>query len=152
MRIHLKKLLRVRSYEQMAKQYPALTEEELDEYDSAPLNDYFQPENFRVDFVRPWSTFDYNLEARDYFIENLLREFEGGGYVTHTAMPVPTRYRDKLHIGAALDTHMEHCRERFRAYHKPPSADELAKMEREARKRARKHTVSFLARSPLASH
>ncbi len=141
-RVHFKKLLRVKSFEQMAEQCPPLAEAEIAAYNRWPIDkEYFGPNNFRVDFSRAWATHAFNIEARDYFIRHLQHALAGGAY-QHDNLFFPERYRTEFHLGAALDTHMEHCRSKIRRINNPLSSDAEEEEKRKARARARRGTVS----------
>ncbi len=141
-RIHFKKLLRTKSWEQMAEKCPPLAPEEIAAYNRWPNDkDYFGPNNFRVDFSQSWTKFPFNIDARDYFIRHLLHTLGGGAY-RQDKYSFPDRYRTEFHLGAALDAHMEHCRAKIRRINNPLSSDAEEEEKRKARTRARRGTVS----------
>lgn len=69
-----------KDYKTMARLNPPLTDAEIHEYEDNLEASYFAKRKFRVDFVKPWAGFPFNIEARDYFVRHLLRDFTGGGY------------------------------------------------------------------------
>ncbi len=141
-RMHFLKLLRVKSFEQMAEKCPPLADSEIAAYNRYPIDqEYFAPNNYRVDFSRSWTTFAFNIDARDYFIRHLQHALGGGAYRQDKYF-FPERYRTEFHLGAALDTHMEHCRARIRRINNPLSSDAEEEEKRKARARARRGTVS----------
>ncbi len=143
---HFKKLLRVKSFEQMAEKCPPLAEAEIAAYNKWPNDkEYFGPNNFRIDFSRSWATHAFNVEACDYFIRHLQHAL-GGGMYRQDKFFFPDRYRTEFHLGAALDTHMEHCRARIRRINNPLSSDAEEEEKRKARARARRCMVSRNAR------
>ncbi|RPD78429.1 hypothetical protein L226DRAFT_558372 [Lentinus tigrinus ALCF2SS1-7] len=140
-RMHFKKLLRAKSWEQMAEKCPPLAASEIAAYNKWPNDkEYFCPNNFRVDFSQPWNTFPFNVDARDYFIRHLLHALGGGAY-PQDKFSFPERYRTEFHLGAALDVHMEHCRARIRRVNNPLDPDAQAEEAQKARARARRGTL-----------
>ena len=135
--MHFKKLLGVTSYEEMADKNPPLTDDDVFNYDLSGAQ-YFTADNFRVDFVAPWKEFPFNLSARHFFSNQLLRVLKGGGY---KKAAIPPRYQTYDHIGEALDVHMEHAHKRYCQYVNPPTDDQVLSNKRKARMVSRRGTV-----------
>ena len=123
---------------------PALTDEEIAEYEALGNASYFTAENFRVDFSQSWAKFDFNIAARDFFLRHLISALKGGSY--HKAvLSFPDRYITEYHLGAAIDAYIEHCRTKIRKLLDPPESGVEEEEEKKARARARKSTVSVIA-------
>ena len=137
MRVHLKKLLGVTSYKEMAEQNPPLNDDEIFNYEASGPQ-YFNKDNFRIDFVQPWREFPFNLSARDFFANHLLSVLKGGSYKKAS---IPPRYHTYDHIGDALDVHMEHARKRYRQEIEPPTPSDKEKERRKNRMVSRRGTV-----------
>ena len=126
----------------MAERFPPLTQAQIAAYKASPIDrDYFSPSNFGVDFSQPWATDPYNQEARDFFIQHLIKTLQGGGY-SDPKHKFPQRYWTAHHIGAALDSHMEHCRDKIRAIKNPKTPSEIEEKEKEDRRAGRQNSVS----------
>lgn len=139
----------MKTYGELAEKCTPLTDEELAHYKQHSMNkDYFSPKNFRVDFSQPWTTFSFNVEARDYFIRHLIHTLRGGKYKDKFAFP--ERYWTPYHIGASLDAHMEHVRQELRKKTNPKSDYDPEEDAKNARMRARRLTVSLSER--IVSH
>ncbi|KAL7279729.1 hypothetical protein ACG7TL_006136 [Trametes sanguinea] len=146
-RKHLQSLLEFKDkdYKTMAEQNPPLTDAEIEEYEDDPAPSYFASHKFRVDFVKRWSSFSFNVEARDYFVHHLTRAFSGGAY---KSAGVPARYITHKHIGAALDTYMETCRSQYRKVATPPEQTVLDFRKARMRRNSRKNTL-FMTRQDI---
>ena len=130
-------MLGVKSYKEMAQKNPPLDDDKIFEYEmSGPK--YFTADNFRVDFVQAWREFPFNLSARDFFANQLVRVLKGGGYKKAS---IPPRYHTYDHVAEALDVHMDHARRRYREAVDPPDANEVETGKRKARMVSRRGTV-----------
>ncbi|PIL33266.1 hypothetical protein GSI_04716 [Ganoderma sinense ZZ0214-1] len=146
-RVHFKKLLGVPSYKEMAKKNPPLNNNKVFEYEASGPQ-YFTADNFRVDFVKPWKEFPFNLSAHDFFASHLVRVLKGGGY---KKAAVPARYHTYDHVAEALDVHMDHARRRYREAVSPPDTDEIEKEKRKARMVSRRGTL-YTSRFRVTKH
>ena len=122
----------------MAKQNPPLSEDEVFNY-MASDSQYFNEDNFRINFVEPWREFPFNLGARDFFVNHLLRVLQGGGYKKADILP---RYQTYDHFGEALDSHMDHARKCYRDEVQPLEPAQKEKEKRKNRRTSRRGTVS----------
>ncbi|KAJ2970977.1 hypothetical protein NUW54_g12609 [Trametes sanguinea] len=134
-------------YKTMARLNPPLTDEDIKTYEESSTESYFAGRKFRIDFTRSWLYFPFNIEARDYFVQTLLRDFQGGSYKN---LNIPARYINFDHIAAALDTYIEYCREIYRSIVKPPSKEKVERRKQRVRRNSRKNTMqSFVTRQAV---
>ncbi|OJT02569.1 hypothetical protein TRAPUB_6891 [Trametes pubescens] len=133
-----------KDYKKMAQLNPPLTDKDLETYDADPALNYFESHRFQVDFTRSWKSCAFNVEARDHFVQHLLRALKGGAYRT-TDHQFPARYVNAWHIGQALDTYMDTCHERYKDSVNPPAAEKLDKRAQRTRQNARRNTVRCIA-------
>ncbi|KAJ2981474.1 hypothetical protein NUW54_g10870 [Trametes sanguinea] len=150
-RDHTKTLLRFtgKDYKTMVDNNPPLTDEEIEAYRASSQPSYFAQHRFRVDFTKPWGGFDFNVEARDWFVQHLLRAFQGGSY---SRANIPARYRTAEHIGAALDTYIETCRDEYRRITKPPDQATMDRRKERVRRNSRKNTLYMSREEVLLKH
>ncbi|PIL26617.1 hypothetical protein GSI_11311 [Ganoderma sinense ZZ0214-1] len=136
-RVHLRKLLGVTSYKEMAEHNLPLNDEEIFNYEiSGPQ--YFNNGNFRINFFQPWKEFPFNLSVCDFFANHLLRVLQGGGYKKAL---VPPCYHTYDHIGEALDVHMEHARKHYRETMHLLTPTDKEKEKRKSRMVSRRGTL-----------
>ena len=126
-RYHLKrKLLKYKHIKSLPKKHPTLTAEEVKQYDACD-EDFFTPDKFRIDFVRGWKSFNFNVEAREFFIDHFLETVQGGAY---SDPPIPTHLITRACVGRLLDAHMPHLRSEFKKYASPLTDKDLARQRR----------------------
>ncbi|KAI0746377.1 hypothetical protein C8Q80DRAFT_1354618 [Daedaleopsis nitida] len=141
-RLHLRKLLQARSYEEIAAKCPPMTEDEFKDYMQAPKDkDYFTPKTFRIDFSQSWTKFPPNIDARDYLLRHLIQALKGGAYSHKEDLKFPSRYWTEYHLGAALDSHIDHCRSKIRRITDPRESDDPEREAQRARIRGRRKTL-----------
>ncbi|KAI0351493.1 hypothetical protein OH77DRAFT_1461862 [Trametes cingulata] len=129
---HLDTLLGVKDWGTVAKTIKPLTDDEVDSYVQGGDNGLrCTPQNFRIDFLRPWKRFSYNKEARAVFLNNFMDTLEG------MAHNIPHHMITKEHVGQILDVYMDSCRRKYRKSLERLEAEEGMKTAKDEEERAK---------------
>ncbi|KAJ2986320.1 hypothetical protein NUW54_g9814 [Trametes sanguinea] len=132
-RNHIDTLLHHSDSSLLPIQFPTLTEEEVTAYSRGD----WVPNEFRVDFVRPWKKFSLNKEARESAVTTFLLKVAGGAFLTN---PTPEDLLTRETVGDMIDVYMKRLRRLYRKAQNPPSEERKDEIKRRACQVARMHT------------
>lgn len=134
------KLLKIKSLEQLPVKYPPLTRVEIKDYE-AYSGDYITADNYRIDFVQGWGTFNMNKEACKFTVTDFKSALDGG---TYSNPPIPDHFRTTEHITRAINGHVKHMRAKYREFTHEETPEFLLKLKKEKERKwctTCKHTV-----------
>ena len=136
------KLLKIKSLEQLPAKYPPMTRAEIKDYDGHD-GDFITADNYRIDFVWGWKTFNMNKEACEFTIRDFKSALDGG---TYSDPPIPDAFRPTKRITRAINGHMKHMRAKYREFTHKETPEFLLKLKKQKERKQctmRKHTVSL---------
>ena len=125
--------------EEIVMSCPPLTEAEIAQYKASPANaDYFNPQNFRVDFTRPPSCI-FNAGARKVFVDSFLVSHGSGAY---TDKPIPDALLARPIVTYIYNTNMSYRRKLYKEHQKPLPPDDKKLLIKCRAASSRRRTVS----------